>query len=105
TLNDIVTLVTAGIPTAYGNLTAALSGSGTTPGSVLGTTPFAGGSGPQTNTVFKTHFTPIVDGTNGGVVTTNPANVTVLVNGIAAAVTALNGQQGLVTLQNPVLAG
>ncbi len=104
-LSDIVTLVTAGIPTAYGNLTATLSGSGTTPGSILSTTPFAGGSGPQTNTVFKTHFTPIVDGTNGGVVTTNPANVTVLVNGIAAAVTALNGQFGLVTLQNPVLDG
>lgn len=104
-LSDILNLVTAGIPTAYGFLTATLSGSGTTPGAAQAATHLTGGSGPQSNTVFKTHFTPIVDGTNGGVTTTNPANVTVLVNGVAATVTAVDGQHGLVTLAQGVAAG
>jgi hypothetical protein len=96
--SDIVSLVTAGIPTAYGNLTVTLTGSGATSTTTLSPTPFSGGAGPQTNTVFQTHYAPIVDGTNGGVVTTNPALVTVLVNGHQATVSALNGQRGLVTL-------
>jgi hypothetical protein len=82
-----------------------LAGSGSTAATVLAPTHLAGGAGPQTNTTFKTHYTPITDGTNGGVTTTNPANVTVLVNGVAALVTAVNGAQGLVTLGTGVAAG
>ena len=75
----------------------------TTVGIAQVATHLAGGAGPNSNTVFKTHFTPIVDGTNGGVVTTNPANVSVLVAGLAAVVTAVDGQHGLVTLATGVL--
>lgn len=104
-LSDIISLVTAGIPTAYGYLTGTLAGSGSTASTAAALTHLSGGAGPQTNTTFKTHFTPIVDGTNGGVVTTNPANVTVLVNGVAATVTTVVGATGLVTLANPVATG
>ena len=103
--SDIISLVTAGIPTSYGYVTVVLTGSASTAATTLSPTNFSGGAGPQTNTIFKTHFTPIVDGTNGGVVTTNPALVTALVNGVAAVVTALDGQHGLVTLATGVPAG
>lgn len=104
-LSDILNLINAGIPTAEGFLTGIITGSGSTAGVAQAAANLSGGAGPQSNTVFKTHFVPIVDGTNGGVVTTNPANVTVLVNGLAAVVTAVDGQHGLVTLQNGVVAG
>src|SRR5208282_3823015 len=104
-LADIVTLVNAGIPTSYGYLTVTSSGNLTTPATAQIATPLSGGAGPQTNTVFKTHYAPIVDGTNGGVTTTNPANVKVLVNGVAVTVVAVDGQHGLVTLATGVAAG
>ena len=50
------------------------------------------------NTVFFTYQRPIVDGTNGGVTTTDPADVTVKVNGIQVIPTAVDGQTGAVTL-------
>jgi hypothetical protein len=48
---------------------------------------------------------PIVDGTNGGVTTTSPANVVALVNGVPALVAAVNGALGQITLANPVAFG
>ena len=51
-----------------------------------------------TTVQFKTNFVPIVDGSNGGVATTDPNKVTVTVGGLAATVTAVDGQAGLITL-------
>jgi hypothetical protein len=100
TLANISALIAAGIPTTYGYLTG--SSTSNVAGLPQAASPFTGGLGPSTNTVFKTSFVPIVDGTNGGIITTNPANVTALVNGVAVTVAAVNGANGLVTLANPV---
>ena len=107
TLEDIYNLVAAGIPTLdAGNLTATAPGGGSPPtldaAAVIPSTPLAGGLGPNTNKVFKVQNAPIVDGTNGGVVTTDPTRVTVLVNGIRVSVSAVDGLQGYVTLVSPV---
>ena len=50
------------------------------------------------NRTFYTFNGPIVNGDGGGVTTTNPANVVVLVNGIAVTATAVNGRTRAVTL-------
>ncbi len=107
TNQDIVNLVNAGIETLSGGfLTVEMAtGTGATAGTVQVATHFTGGAGQSTNTTFKVAFVPIVDGTNGGVVTTSPADVQVLVNGVTAVVTAVDGTHGLVTVQNPVAAG
>jgi hypothetical protein len=102
-LVDISALIAAGIPTGSGYLTG--SSTNTMVGAAQAASSFTGGAGPNTNTVFKTHFVPIVDGTNGGVVTTTPSDVTVLVGGVAATVTALDGAHGLFTLATGVVFG
>jgi hypothetical protein len=56
------------------------------------------GASSGRNKVFYTFQKPIVDGTNGGVTTTNPSDVTVLVGGVQVIPTAVNGQTGAVTL-------
>lgn len=106
-LHDLTNLVAAGIPTLdAGELTVASTlGSQATPLIVASAAAFVGGNGPSTNTTFQTHFGPITDGTNGGVVSTTLADVQVLVNGLPATVTALNGQQSQFTLKNPVVYG
>jgi hypothetical protein len=106
TVADLGTLVAAGIPTLdAGYLAVKTTAVGS--GNLVATAAanFAGGAGPSSNTTFKVINTPITDGTNGGIVTTNPTDVTVLVNGNAASVAALNGLDGLVTLTNPVAYG
>ena len=50
------------------------------------------------NNVFYTFQRPIVDGSNGGLTTTDPEDVTVKVNGVQVVPTALDGQTGAVTL-------
>jgi hypothetical protein len=105
TVVDLQNLVIAGIPTLDAGFLTVVSRTGTGAVSAAATTPLAGGVGPNTNTIFKVAHTPIVDGTNGGVVTTNPGNVLVLVNGTAATVTTVDGQHGLITLANPVAYG
>ena len=66
-----------------------------------------GGFGPSTNTVFKVEHVPIVDGSGGGVVTTDPTKVTATVNGSTTVnpVRAVDGLHGLVTLTHPVESG
>jgi hypothetical protein len=64
-----------------------------------------GGLGPNSNTVFQTVHVPIVDGTNGGVVTTSPKDVTALVNGEAVTVSSVDGKLGVITLAAPVAYG
>lgn len=108
TLADLQTLVqSASIPTLDGGFLTAgsITGSGSTALVANGAAAFSGGAGPSSNLVFKVKNVPITDGTNGGVVTTNPANVTVEVDGLPAAVALVDGQHGLVTLASPVAAG
>jgi len=51
-----------------------------------------------TRTSFKVTHVPIVDGTNGGITTTDPQDVTVTVNGTATTPTTVDGGNGMVTL-------
>jgi hypothetical protein len=105
TLAEVAALINAGIETTAGYITVVSGGSSSTAGAALTATAFTGGAGPNTNTIFKVQQTPIVDGTNGGVVTTDPTKVSVTVNGQPATVTAVDGSTGLVTLANAVPAG
>jgi len=108
TLQGLFNLVNStSIPTLDGGyLTAgAIAGDASSELPTTAAVQFSGGLGPSSNTVFKVQNLPITDGSNGGVVTTTPSNVTALVNGVAATVTAVNGSQGLVTLANPVAYG
>lgn len=50
------------------------------------------------NKVFYTFQHPIVDGGNGGVTTTDPADVTVKVDGVQVVPTSVDGATGAVTL-------
>jgi len=110
TLHDFYNLIQAGIPTNdAGYLTAqppVLAGSPPVLSAMYPATyRLQGGYGPNTNKVFKVQHVPIVDGSNGGVVTTDPTKVKALVNGSKATVSAVDGQHGLVTLANGVVAG
>lgn len=104
TLNDILTLVNAGIATASSGFLTATIAAGHTTDSATATAAvqFTGGAGQESNTVFKLHNVPVVDGTNGGVITNLTNNISVLVNGVAVAVAALDGANGIITLANPV---
>ena len=104
---DLANLIAAGIPTASGG---SLTYVGPTTGANIvlaaaASTKFSGGSGQNTNTTFKLKNVPVVDGTNGGVVTNQPSKITVLVNGSPASVTSLDGTTGLFTLASGVKKG
>ena len=107
TLTDIKNLVLAGITTlSSGDLTfVSLTTGYENTGCVPSIATFTGGAGPSSNTTFKVAHTPIVDGSNGGVVTSNASKVTATVNGIPAAVSGVDGPNGMVTLATPVIAG
>lgn len=63
--------------------------------SILGLTA---GQKTNRNKVFTTFQGPIVDGSGGGVTTTDPSKVTVRVNGVLVTATAVDGQNRRVTL-------
>jgi hypothetical protein len=107
TLTDLVSLINAGILTLDGGyLTAgSIAGNPLTTLIAGGAVLFAGGVGQSTNTTFQTKFGPITDGSNGGIVTTNPTLITVLVDGLPAVVSSLNGAQSQFTLAQPVAYG
>jgi len=103
TVASLITLIAAGIPTLDGGFLTA--GTSTAPTQALtagASVAYSGGSGQNSNTVFKVAHTPVVDGTNGGVVTTDVTKVTVELNGNPVTVASLDGQHGLVTLASPV---
>jgi len=50
------------------------------------------------NKLFKTNYSPIVDGSNSGIATTDVSKVTVLVNGAEVEVAEVDGQNGVITL-------
>jgi hypothetical protein len=97
-LINVLTL-SAGYITVVSNATPSASGA------AVAATAFSGGSGQNTNTTFTVQNVPITDGTNSGQATTNPADVTVLVNGVAATVVSVDGAEGQFTLANGVTAG
>ena len=67
-------------------------------GNANSTLGFAAGQATSRNRVFYTFEGPIVDGTNGGVTTTDPALVTVTVDGTAVTATSVDGANRAVTL-------
>ena len=109
TYGDISNLLDVGIPTPSGYITLQTAGSLSAvlshPVPAVINTYFRNGNGPNTNITFKLQNTPVVDGTNGGVVTTNPSFVTALVNNLPAQIKSLDGLNGFITMANPVLSG
>lgn len=67
-------------------------------GSANGALGFAEGSATNRNRVFRVFQRPIVDGTDGGITTTDPTKVTVLVNNAQVVAEAVDGTNGTVTL-------
>lgn len=67
-------------------------------GSANTTLGFTSGADTGRNKVFYTFQRAIVDGSNGGVTTTDPADVTVKVDNIQVIPTSVDGQSGAVTL-------
>ena len=59
---------------------------------------FTSGQSSARNRVFYTYEGPIVDGSNGGITTTDPADVSVKVDGIAVTAVSVDGQNRAVTL-------
>jgi hypothetical protein len=59
---------------------------------------FSFGDTTARNKVFYTFQQPIVDGSGGGVTTTDPSDVTVKVDGVQVIPSAVDGQSGAVTL-------
>jgi hypothetical protein len=111
TVVDLQNLVNgSGILTASAGYLVAANAVGTgllvaSSGTPVAASFLTGGAGPNSNTVFKVKNVPIVDGTNGGVVTTTTSDVTAYLNSIPVAVSAVDGLNGLVTLATPVPAG
>lgn len=101
---DLLQLINAGINTASGGQILYVAPTVGDP-IVLAAAPaahFSGGNGQNTNTTFKVKSAPVVDGTNGGVVTNLPSKIQVTVNGVPAQVVALDGASGLFTLAQGV---
>lgn len=93
TVANLATLINSiSIPTLDGGYLTSVSSSSTQALTAGGSVTFAGGTGPSSNTTFSVQNIPIVDGTNGGVPLTVPSPAfSVLVNGVAATVSAVNG--------------
>ena len=67
-------------------------------GTANGTIGIVGGTSTSRNKVFYTNQGPIVDGTNGGVTTTDVSDVTVKVDGVQVIPSEVNGKTRAVTL-------
>ena len=107
TYSDLSALLDIGIPTLTGYLVlngdiTAVAGDSV---SALVATNFTGGAGPNSNVTFKVLNAPVVDGSNGGVVTSSVKYLTAKVNGVAVTVSSLDGDTGTFTLSEPVLEG
>lgn len=74
-------------------------------GSANSTLGFTAGDASARNKVFYTLQGPIVDGSNGGVTTTDPSDVTVLVDGVQVIPTSVDGLTRAVTLPAAPVAG
>ena len=67
-------------------------------GNANGALGFAPNTTTSRNATFRVFQRPIVDGTDGGITTTDPTKVTALVDGTQVVVSAVDGANGLVTL-------
>lgn len=67
-------------------------------GNANGILGFSAGTQTDRNRTFRVYQRPIVDGSDGGVTTTDPTKVVVTVNNVAVAATAVDGTNGTVTL-------
>lgn len=74
-------------------------------GSANGVFGFTAGNQTDRTSVFRVFQRPIVDGTDGGITTTDTTKVTVLVNNVQVIPTVLDGTNGLVTLAVPPAPG
>lgn len=101
-------LVAAAATNAYGEEVVRLTadsdieiGAGTS-NTTLG---FTSGDSTSRIKTFYTFQTPIVDGSNGGITSTDPADVTVKVDGVQVIPTSVDGASGAVTLAFAPAAG
>lgn len=67
-------------------------------GNANGALGFAFGTATARNQVFKVFQRPIVDGTDGGITTTDPSKVVVKVNNVQVLASVVDGTNGTVTL-------
>ena len=74
-------------------------------GTANATLGFAEGEATARRTGFYVFNGPIVDGSNGGVTTTDPAHVTVKVNGVQVIPSSVDGSNRIVTLPAAPAAG
>jgi len=74
-------------------------------GSANGPLGFSQGEKSARNVAFRVYNIPIVDGTGGGVTTTDPTKVVVLVNSVQVVASAVDGRNGIVTLPAPPAPG
>jgi len=74
-------------------------------GNANGALGFTAGTASNRNRDFRVYERPIVDGTDGGITTTDTSKVTVLVNGVQVVAEAVDGTNGLVTLPTAPSAG
>ncbi len=74
-------------------------------GNANGALGFAPGTVTNRNRDFRVFQRPIVDGTDGGITTTDPSKVVAKVNGVQVIPTAVDGTNGVVTLPYAPAAG
>lgn len=74
-------------------------------GNANGPLGFTAGTQTSRNADFRVYNIPIVDGTGGGITTTDPSKVVAKVNGIQVIPTAVDGRNGIVTLASPPAPG
>lgn len=74
-------------------------------GSANGPLGFSTGQKTSRNVDFRVYNIPIVDGSDGGITTTDPSKVVVKVNGTQVIPTAVDGRNGVVTLPTPPVPG
>ena len=101
TLGALKSLVEAGIPTKTAGLLTVMSFRAAgldTPAAAKAAAFFTNGAGQNTNKTFKVKSTPVVDGSNGGVVTNQGTDLRVTVNAKPVQVASLDGVHGLFTL-------
>jgi len=67
-------------------------------GNANGSLGFSANTSTARNAVFRVFQRPIVDGTDGGITTTDPTKVVAVVNNVQVVVSAVDGTNGLVTL-------
>jgi hypothetical protein len=67
-------------------------------GNANGALGFAQGTATTRNVAFRVFQRPIVDGTDGGITTTDPSKVTILVNNAQVLAVSVDGTNGIVTL-------